>query len=160
MPEVGWVVEAVGYHGSDEGCCACAGHNVRAGQGVAVLSAMKMETSVAAPCDGLVQHVAVEKGDVIDAGMMHSLASTSGAMHPWQALSADILSESGIDVHAHLWVTTSFCCMVINLYHVQRSPTLQANPAAPLEYFKSQIFWACSLHCLVWNSFGIDLYFF
>lgn len=33
-----------------------------------ILSAMKMETAVCAPCGGLVQHVAVMKGDVLDAG--------------------------------------------------------------------------------------------
>ena len=33
-----------------------------------VLSAMKMETAVAAPCDGVVRHLAVAKGDTVDAG--------------------------------------------------------------------------------------------
>ena len=44
------------------------GAPVRAGDPLAVLSAMKMETAVCAPCDGVVQHVAVDAGDSIDAG--------------------------------------------------------------------------------------------
>lgn len=42
---------------------------MKAGQKLAVLSAMKMETIVGAPCDGLVRHVGVGKGDSLDAGM-------------------------------------------------------------------------------------------
>lgn len=48
---------------------AIAGATIRAGQALVILSAMKMETSVAAPCEGVVQHVAIEKGDSIDAGV-------------------------------------------------------------------------------------------
>jgi len=44
------------------------GASVKAGEPLAVLSAMKMETAVCAPCDGVVQHVAVDAGDSIDAG--------------------------------------------------------------------------------------------
>lgn len=44
------------------------GSLVKAGQKLAVLSAMKMETIVGAPCDGLVRHVGVGKGDSLDAG--------------------------------------------------------------------------------------------
>eukprot|EP00891_Asterochloris_glomerata_P005106 jgi/Astpho2/5106/fgenesh1_pm.00073_%23_5_t len=40
---------------------------VKAGQAMVVLSAMKMETAVAAPCDGVVRHMAVAKGDTVDA---------------------------------------------------------------------------------------------
>lgn len=32
------------------------------------MSAMKMETTVAAPVDGIVSHVAADKGDTLDAG--------------------------------------------------------------------------------------------
>ena len=39
-----------------------------AGDQLVILSAMKMETAVCAPCTGLVQHVAVMKGDIVDAG--------------------------------------------------------------------------------------------
>ena len=46
----------------------CAGTVVKAGQAMVVLSAMKMETAVAAPCDGVVRHMAVAKGDTVDAG--------------------------------------------------------------------------------------------
>lgn len=44
------------------------GQTVEAGEVVAVMSAMKMETTVAAPVDGVVSHVAVIKGDTLDAG--------------------------------------------------------------------------------------------
>lgn len=41
---------------------------MKAGQKLAVLSAMKMETAVQSPCDGLVRHVGVDKGDSLEAG--------------------------------------------------------------------------------------------
>ena len=44
------------------------GEAVEAGQVVAVMSAMKMETTVGAPCDGVVSHVAVIKNDLLEAG--------------------------------------------------------------------------------------------
>ena len=46
----------------------CAGTAVTAGQALIVLSAMKMETSVSSPVNGTVKHIAVSKGDQIDAG--------------------------------------------------------------------------------------------
>ena len=46
----------------------CEGSLVKAGQKLAVLSAMKMETAVQSPCDGLVRHVGVDKGDSLEAG--------------------------------------------------------------------------------------------
>ena len=44
------------------------GEKVKAGQVVAVMSAMKMETTVGSPCRGVVSHVAVIKGDIIEGG--------------------------------------------------------------------------------------------
>ena len=41
---------------------------MKAGQALVIMSAMKMETSVAAPCDGVIRHVAVEVKDSIEAG--------------------------------------------------------------------------------------------
>jgi pyruvate carboxylase len=43
------------------------GETVRAGQVVAVMSAMKMETTVGAPVAGTISHVAVIKGEAIEA---------------------------------------------------------------------------------------------
>lgn len=45
-----------------------AGQRVKAGQALVQLSAMKMETAAAAPCDGVVRHVAVEAKDSVEAG--------------------------------------------------------------------------------------------
>ena len=44
------------------------GATVSAGQPLVVLSAMKMETSVASPCTGTVKHVAIIKGDQLETG--------------------------------------------------------------------------------------------
>ena len=59
---------------SSRALCACVqvsvtpGEKVKAGQVVAVMSAMKMETTVGSPCRGVVSHVAVIKGDSIEGG--------------------------------------------------------------------------------------------
>ena len=53
--------------------CLIAGSLVKAGQKLAVLSAMKMETAVQSPCDGLVRHVGVDKGDSLEAGTPASI---------------------------------------------------------------------------------------
>ena len=49
------------------------GTRVVAGEPLIVLSAMKMETAVVAPTAGVIAHVAVEKGDTIDAGDLLAL---------------------------------------------------------------------------------------
>lgn len=41
---------------------------MKAGQALVIMSAMKMETSVAAPCDGVIKHVAVDIKDSVEAG--------------------------------------------------------------------------------------------
>jgi pyruvate/2-oxoglutarate dehydrogenase complex dihydrolipoamide acyltransferase (E2) component len=48
--------------------CVKPGQVIAAGQVLAVMSAMKMETTVGAPCDGVVSHVAVIKNDILEAG--------------------------------------------------------------------------------------------
>lgn len=49
------------------------------GDQLVIISAMKMETAVCAPCSGPVQHVAVLKGDVVDAGdLLVKLSPTNG----------------------------------------------------------------------------------
>ncbi|MGE3464231.1 MAG: sodium-extruding oxaloacetate decarboxylase subunit alpha [Pseudomonadales bacterium] len=45
-----------------------AGDSVRAGQPVLILEAMKMETEVAAPQDGIVSDIRVKQGDAVDVG--------------------------------------------------------------------------------------------
>jgi Biotin-requiring enzyme len=49
-------------------CFGLTGTRVKAGETLVVLSAMKMETAVGAPCSGVVQHVAVSVKDNIEAG--------------------------------------------------------------------------------------------
>lgn len=44
------------------------GNKVKAGDGVVVISAMKMETVVTAPVSGIVKRVIVTAGDQIEAG--------------------------------------------------------------------------------------------
>lgn len=56
------------------------GARVKAGEQLVVMSAMKMETAVCAPCDGLIQHVAIDKGDVLDAGDLLVMISTGVEM--------------------------------------------------------------------------------
>lgn len=65
------------------------GETVGAGQVVAVMSAMKMETTVAAPCDGVVSHVAVIKNDILEAGdLLLRINSEEGAAAPAEAEAA------------------------------------------------------------------------
>lgn len=45
-----------------------AGEPVEAGRPLLVLTAMKMETALNSPVDGVVGHIAVIKGDTVDAG--------------------------------------------------------------------------------------------
>ena len=61
--------------------CCSAGSLVKAGQKLAVLSAMKMETAVQAPCDGLLRHVGVSKGDSLDAGMLFPVLCLNWEYH-------------------------------------------------------------------------------
>ena len=76
-----------------------AGMRVSPGQALLVLSAMKMETSIGAPCAGIVQHVAVDKGDAIDAGKRSACVLSSAAqscMHAWHLrLDVQNLWQSG-----------------------------------------------------------------
>lgn len=51
-----------------------------AGEALVVLSAMKMETSVGAPCAGQVQHVAVVKGDAVDTADLLVLIKPEGVV--------------------------------------------------------------------------------
>ena len=44
------------------------GAEIKAGEALIVLSAMKMETTVSAPCNGKLKHIAVGKGDSCTAG--------------------------------------------------------------------------------------------
>lgn len=46
------------------------GDSVRAGQGVVVVEAMKMENELKAPADGVVAHVAVEPGRTVEKGTL------------------------------------------------------------------------------------------
>lgn len=55
---------------------------VKPGQQLVVLSAMKMETAVCAPCNGVVKHVAVVKGDILDAGDLLVEVSTGTGLEP------------------------------------------------------------------------------
>jgi pyruvate/2-oxoglutarate dehydrogenase complex dihydrolipoamide acyltransferase (E2) component len=58
------------------------GQPVHAGQQLAVLSAMKMETAVCAPTAGVVTQVAVDQGDNLDAGdlIVYIDANAPGAL--------------------------------------------------------------------------------
>lgn len=59
------------------------GETVEAGQEVAVMTAMKMETSVGSPCDGVVSHVAIIKGDTLAAGdLMLRITPADGSSAP------------------------------------------------------------------------------
>ncbi|GMH36667.1 hypothetical protein BSKO_04540 [Bryopsis sp. KO-2023] len=57
------------------------GTKVKAGQELVVMSAMKMETAVCAPSEGVVSHVAIDKGDILDAGdLLVKITSSSQAV--------------------------------------------------------------------------------
>jgi pyruvate carboxylase len=64
---------------------------VKAGQVMAVMSAMKMETTVAAPCNGVVTHVAVITKDLLDVGdlmLRISAEESSSSAAPSEAATA------------------------------------------------------------------------
>lgn len=44
------------------------GDKVKKGDALVLMSAMKMETVITSPCDGVVKHVDVTAGDQLDAG--------------------------------------------------------------------------------------------
>ena len=53
------------------------------------MSAMKMETTVAAPCDGVVSHVAVIKNDLLEAGdLLLRINAGEAAAAPTEAAQA------------------------------------------------------------------------
>jgi pyruvate/2-oxoglutarate dehydrogenase complex dihydrolipoamide acyltransferase (E2) component len=58
------------------------GETVAAGQEVAVMTAMKMETSVGSPCDGVVSHVAIIKGDNLAVGDLMLRITPADAASP------------------------------------------------------------------------------
>jgi len=59
---------------------AAIGGHVRAGEAIAIISAMKMETSVTAPCDGVIhQLAALAVGDQVAAGQVIATVKASGA---------------------------------------------------------------------------------
>jgi pyruvate carboxylase len=69
-----------------------AGQAVHAGQQLAVLSAMKMETAVCSPIAGVVTQVAVDKNDALDAGdLIVYVDSASPAAPPLTTIDSDPL---------------------------------------------------------------------
>jgi len=46
------------------------GDHVKAGQGVVIVEAMKMENELKAPADGVVSHIAVEAGQTVEKGAL------------------------------------------------------------------------------------------
>lgn len=74
------------------------GQPVHAGQQLAVLSAMKMETAVCAPIAGVVTQVAVVKGDNLDAGdLIVFIDAASPAAPPLASIDSDPLAMSDTD---------------------------------------------------------------
>jgi biotin carboxyl carrier protein len=72
-----------------------AGAPVHAGQQLAVLSAMKMETAVCAPIAGVATQVAVVKGDNLDAGdLIVFIDATAPAAPPLNSMDGDPLALS------------------------------------------------------------------
>lgn len=78
------------------------GQPVHAGQQLAVLSAMKMETAVCSPIAGVVTQVAVDKNDALDAGdLIVFVDAASPAAPPLTTIDGDPLAlGSGSDVES------------------------------------------------------------
>lgn len=76
----------------------CAGSLVKAGQKLAVLSAMKMETALQSPCDGLVRHVGVDKGDSVEAGKSSGPSSETSSQFRNPLLLSPGVSEYRLSV--------------------------------------------------------------
>lgn len=73
-----------------------AGQAVHAGQQLAVLSAMKMETAVCSPIAGVVTQVAVVKNDALEAGdLIVFVDSASPAAPPLTTIDSDPLAVEG-----------------------------------------------------------------
>lgn len=79
-----------------------AGQAVHAGQQLAVLSAMKMETAVCAPIAGVVTQVAVDQNDALDAGdLIVFVDAASPAAPPLATIDADPMAmSSGSDTES------------------------------------------------------------
>jgi pyruvate carboxylase len=84
-----------------------AGQAVHAGQQLAVLSAMKMETAVCSPIAGVVTQVAVVKNDALDAGdLIVYVDSASPAAPPLTTIDNDPMALDGSSSEAESRPTT------------------------------------------------------